>query len=1041
MLCHFLIFAQHEVGHTTITFNDPDRTGGTGSGGGPGRQIQTEIYYPADIAGDEVAIASGEFPVVVFGHGFVMAWDVYNNIWNYFVSRGYILAFPRTEGGLPPSHEDFGKDLSLVLDKMLDLGQEPISIFYEALNEKSAIMGHSMGGGSTFLAASQNTNVTTIVGLAPAETDPSAETAAASITIPALVLSGERDGVTPDVEHHIPIYEALASECKHFISILGGAHCYFANSSFTCNFGENSSSTGISISREEQQQTTYDAVLPWLDFYLKGMCSRMEDFMDFKDNDSRVETTSSCNYSLPQTPLISEQGDDLESTEGPSYQWFFDGEEISGATNQTVTPVNNGDYTVVITDEYGCTAASAPFTFENALDIEVDFSSNITETCPEGQIQFTDESEEGITEWLWTFEGGTPETSSDQNPSVTYSSAGVYSVSLSVTNAEGTVVEEKEDFIIVYSTPSVGIEFDKDEICIGESIELGATGASSYEWSDGFGTSPSITDTPTETTTYSVVGTDGNGCESEAELEVTVNDLPVVSAGSDVTICIGESVTLLGSGAVTYDWDNNVQNGVPFGPNQTTTYTVIGTSVNGCTSSDDVEVVVNSLPEIGIEFESDEICKGETVQLSAYGGETYSWEGGFGADETIFVSPTETTVYDVQGTDENGCIGNGQVEIMVNIPADITIVASHEEVCQGDDVTLTASGADSYVWGDDLGTTQSIMVNPSETTVYSVVGIDANGCEAVSEVGISVIEIPAVEIEAHSVTVCEGESIELTAVGADAFVWADGLGTDATVTVTPDGEMIYSVVGTNGGLCSNEAEITITTVTTPVVVASASKEEVCEGEMVTLTASGAEEYVWDHGVIDGVSFSPITTTTYTVVGTSSCGVGTASVTVVVNPLPDHPEVSEENDVLSVSASGDETVVWILDGEVVSDNASFEPEEDGVYVVQVTNEFGCTSENEYQFESTTAIGGENLSYNLSVYPNPTSGKFVLELSGKSKSVTISLVDVLGRIVLSKGSIELVNTTQVSFDITGMKPGVYMLVVETGLVKEMRRVVLK
>jgi hypothetical protein len=59
-------FCQYSIGSTTITFNDPARSGGFGSGGGPGRQIQCEIYYPASSAGVNVAVSTGEFPVIVF---------------------------------------------------------------------------------------------------------------------------------------------------------------------------------------------------------------------------------------------------------------------------------------------------------------------------------------------------------------------------------------------------------------------------------------------------------------------------------------------------------------------------------------------------------------------------------------------------------------------------------------------------------------------------------------------------------------------------------------------------------------------------------------------------------------------------------------------------------------------------------------------------------------------------------------------------------------------------------------------------------------
>ena len=233
-------FSQFNIGHTTITFNDPSRTGGYGSGGGSGRQIQTEIYYPASTTGDNTAISSGNFPTIVFGHGFAMAWDAYEDIWQHYVPLGYVLAFPRTEGSLfpAPAHADFGLDLKLVEQRMQAENSLSTSIFYQHLSANAAIMGHSMGGGATLLAAQNNSSIKTIVGLAPAETDPSAIAAAANVTVPAVIYSGSSDGVTPPADHHIPIYNGLSSDCKTFVSIIGGAHCYFANSNVNCDFGE-----------------------------------------------------------------------------------------------------------------------------------------------------------------------------------------------------------------------------------------------------------------------------------------------------------------------------------------------------------------------------------------------------------------------------------------------------------------------------------------------------------------------------------------------------------------------------------------------------------------------------------------------------------------------------------------------------------------------------------------------------------------------------------------------------------------------------------
>jgi predicted dienelactone hydrolase len=299
----FTLNAQ-QVGTTTITFNDPARSGGFGSGGGPGRQIQTEIYYPASTAGVDVAITSGEYPIVVFGHGFVMSWDAYENIWTDLVANGYIVAFPRTEGGFSPSHADFGKDLAVVVDRLLLLNDDSNSLFFNSLSGKAGICGHSMGGGATFIAANETANIQTIIGLAPAETNPSAVAAAGTVTLPALVLSGSADGVTPEADHHLPIFNALSSTCKYYVSITGGAHCYFANPNFNCDTGEAFSAGGITVTRTEQQVISSDYMIPWLNIYLKDACDDQLIIDDLEANDARTVVNAQCVFECEE-PITS----------------------------------------------------------------------------------------------------------------------------------------------------------------------------------------------------------------------------------------------------------------------------------------------------------------------------------------------------------------------------------------------------------------------------------------------------------------------------------------------------------------------------------------------------------------------------------------------------------------------------------------------------------------------------------------------------------------------------------------------------------------
>ena len=89
------LFAQYEIGHYNTIFQDPDRFN---------RNIETEIYYPAISTGDNTSAVDGQFPVIIFGHGFLQNWDVYENLWEEFVPNGYIMVFPTTESSFSNDH-------------------------------------------------------------------------------------------------------------------------------------------------------------------------------------------------------------------------------------------------------------------------------------------------------------------------------------------------------------------------------------------------------------------------------------------------------------------------------------------------------------------------------------------------------------------------------------------------------------------------------------------------------------------------------------------------------------------------------------------------------------------------------------------------------------------------------------------------------------------------------------------------------------------------------------------------------------------------
>ena len=153
----------------------------------------------------------------------------------------------------------------------------------------------------------------------------------------------------------------LNRKFKTFINLLGGAHCYFANSSTTCDLGEGTSSSGITLDRPQQHDITFDFVNLWLDYTLKGDCNAFSEFNDSLLTSNRIDYNQTC--TLNPIPVIADNSGDLStSTIGVSYQWYLDGNPISNSDAQTITVTQDGDYTVEVFYVNGCPETSAPYT-------------------------------------------------------------------------------------------------------------------------------------------------------------------------------------------------------------------------------------------------------------------------------------------------------------------------------------------------------------------------------------------------------------------------------------------------------------------------------------------------------------------------------------------------------------------------------------------------------------------------------------------------------------------------------------------------------
>jgi len=278
------LFSQHStVEKLSLVLRDDARNN---------RKVPVDIYFPSVTGEDSSDVSSNpqsKLPVICFGHGYLISGIWYRHIVDMIVPEGFILIFPGSEAGLFPSHKTLAKDMDFALDQISKLGNETSSVLYGLADTVKCLMGHSMGGGSMFLAANLNKEAKAAVALSPFDTRPSAIKAASSVKIPVLIFTGSNDCITPSGKHHLPIYNSLGSELKTYILIKGGTHCQMGVSHPKCSAGEKIAGCREGISQEEQLRILAKYIVPWLKYHLKGDTDAGVQFNSFVGQDSAIE--------------------------------------------------------------------------------------------------------------------------------------------------------------------------------------------------------------------------------------------------------------------------------------------------------------------------------------------------------------------------------------------------------------------------------------------------------------------------------------------------------------------------------------------------------------------------------------------------------------------------------------------------------------------------------------------------------------------------------------------------------------------------------
>jgi hypothetical protein len=274
-------------------------------------------------------------------------------------------------------------------------------------------------------------------------------------------------------------------------------------------------------------------------------------------------------------------------------------------------------------------------------------------------------------------------------------------------------------------------------------------------------------------------------------------------------VCEGDQVMLNTNALNVINWSegSSTSNTIFVTPTITTTYSVTGIGTpNSCTSTAILQVSVMPLPVVSAIVSPPLICAGSAATLTGMGADTYTWSSGPTGSVTT-VSPPISTIYSVTGTNNLGCSNSGTV--MVNVNSNSISVSLNPTICIGNSANLSATGAINYTWSTGAPIS-GILVSPNITTTYTVVGIDANFCMLSNMVTVLVNPLPNVLLNASQPNICKGESVDLTAMGANTYVWSTGA-TSASITVTPlvDVPYTYSVTGTDNNNCSNSASVTI----------------------------------------------------------------------------------------------------------------------------------------------------------------------------------------------------------------------------------------
>lgn len=545
----------------------------------------------------------------------------------------------------------------------------------------------------------------------------------------------------------------------------------------------------------------------------------------------------------------------LTSSGAISYSWSPNTNlTCTNCQTPTASPTTTTTYTVTGTDANGCyNTAQVVVTVNNIPNVTVNPAAAI---CAGSSATL---QANGATTYSWSPNTGLS-CANCANPTASPTSTTTYIVT---GTSAGNCSDTGMVTLTVNPQPVISISGNQP-LCLGTSTVLTASGASSYNWSPATGLSCTSCSNPTvsatSTTTYKIKGTSAAGCTDSTTTTVTINPPPTVTVSNNTTICEGVSTPLQANGAQSYSWSpalylscTNCANPTAT-PDTTITYTVIGTDANGCKDTAQVTITVNPKPTI-TPSPNVAICPFTTTQLQASGTQNYSWSPATGLScvncANPFASPSATTTYTITGSNANGCSNTATITVTV-YPQPTVNAGNDETICKGQSIGLQASGASTYSWSPATALSctncPAPVASPASTTTYTVIGIDANGCNDTDMVTINVKQPQPITISSND-TICKGESTNLSVSGGDDYTWfpPNGLNdnTSSNPQATPDQTTTYTVIIHQGSCFTDTGYVTVIVNPTPTVEIGPD-QDILAGSSVMLYANTTftTTYLW-----------------------------------------------------------------------------------------------------------------------------------------------------------------------------------------------------